>query len=116
MTIVQHAQMGGASLAYALDSYTSPAPVWAMYIDIGPFFDRFGAAKLAVLVSLDLGVKAIVQDCSIRKWIDLANPEVATSLAYIGSKVPALTAGIQLSILNTPVTAPENLALRTLYF
>ena len=85
-------------------------------IDIGPFFDRFGAAKMAVLTSPDAGVKAIVQDTVIRKWIDLQRPDVATSLAYVGTVVPAVDAAMQTAILTTPVAPVDNLALRKLFF
>lgn len=85
-------------------------------IDIGPFYDRFGAAKMAVLTSTDAGVKAIMSDVSVRKWIDLQRADVASSLAYIGSVVPALDATLRNAILTTPVAAVENLALRKLYF
>ena len=97
-----------------------PAPPVAdpaeWFIDLGPFHDRFGAAKMAVLTSTDAGVKAIMADVQIRKWIDLQRADVASSLAYIGSVVAALTPAIQTAILTTPVTAEENLALRKLYF
>lgn len=91
-------------------------PVWAWYIDIGPFFDRFGPAKMAVLTSPDVGVQAILKDTQIRKWLDLKLPEVAQSVAYVASKVPAVTPELQSSILNTSVKDEENLALRKLYF
>ena len=92
------------------------APAWEWLIDIGPFFDRFGAAKMAVLTSSDAGVQAILKDTQVRKWLDLKLPEIASAVAYIGTKVPALTANLQQSILNTPVEEKENLALRKLYF
>ena len=85
-------------------------------LDLGPFYDRFGAAKMAVLTSADAGVKAIVGDTNIRKWIDLERADVASGLAYIGSVVPELTPALQTAILTTPVTAEENMALRKLYF
>lgn len=85
-------------------------------IDVGPFFDRFGAAKLAVLTSADATVKAILQDIQVRKWIDLKRADVASSLAYVGTKVPAVDATLQAAILNTPVDPVDNLALRKLYF
>ena len=85
-------------------------------IDLGPFYDRFGAAKMPVLTSPDATVKAIIADCNIRKWIDLENPDVASGLAYIGTVVAALTPAIQTAILTTPVTAEENRALRRVYF
>ena len=93
-----------------------PAPAWEWLIDIGPFFDRFGAAKMAVLTSSDIGVQAILKDTQVRKWLDLKLPEIVSAVAYIGTKVPALTAERQQSILNTPVEETENLALRKLYF
>ena len=86
-------------------------------IDIGPFFDRFtGGTKMAVLTSTDVGVKAILADVQIRKWIDLKRADVATSLAYIGSVIPSVDSALQNTILNTPVSHEENLALRKLYF
>ena len=93
-----------------------PAQPWEWYIDIGSFFDRFGAAKMAVLTSSDTGVQAILKDTQVRQWIDLKHPDVASSIAYIGTKVPALTAELQSAIFNTPVAETENLALRKLYF
>ena len=93
-----------------------PAQPWEWLIDIGPFFDRFGGAKMAVLTSSDAGVQAILKDTQIRKWLDLKLPEIASAVAYIGTKVPALTANLQQSILNTPVEEKDNLALRKLYF
>jgi len=95
---------------------TPPVDPTEWLIDIGPFYDRFGAAKMAVLTSADAGVKAIMSDVSIRKWIDLKRADVASSLAYIGTKVPAVDATMQSAILNTAVAPEENLALRKLYF
>lgn len=114
---------GDAGPGWTYDGMTFAPPVppvvvdpceWL--IDIGPFFDRFGAAKMAVLTSADAGVKAILSDVQVRKWIDLQRADVASSLAYIGSKVPSVDATLQTAILTTPVTAEENLALRKLYF
>lgn len=93
-----------------------PPPVWEWYMDIGPFYDRFGAAKMAVLTSADAGVKAIIADLNIRKWVDLKRADVTQALAYVGSVVVAVTPALQTSILTTPVSEVENLALRKLYF
>ena len=108
---------------WVLVEYTAPpappapaADPTASLIDIGPFYDRFSTAKMAVLTSTDAGVKAIMADVQIRKWIDLQRADVASSLVYIGSVVAALTPAIQTAILTTPVSAEENLALRKLYF
>ena len=94
----------------------APAPVWEWYIDIGPFFDRFSAAKMPVLTSTDVGVQAIIKDTQVRKWLDLNLPEVVQSVQYIASKVPELTAELQDQIANTKPAEHENLALRKLYF
>lgn len=84
-------------------------------IDIGPFFDRFGAAKLAVLSSTDVTIQAILRDIQVRKWIDLDRPDVASTIDYIMTKVPAVTPDIKAYILNTPVSSDENIALIKLY-
>lgn len=93
-----------------------PSPKWEWYIDIGPFYDRFKSAKLAVLTSNDPGVRAVIADLNIRKWVDLARTDVSSALQYVGTQVPALTAELQTEILATPVADHENLALRKLYF
>ena len=93
-----------------------PAPAWEWLIDIGSFFDRFGATKMAVLTSSDAGVQAIIRDTQVRKWLDLKLPEIASAVAYVGTKVPSVTQELQESILNTQVEEKENLALRKLYF
>lgn len=95
---------------------TPPPDPCAWLINIGPFFDRFGATKMAVLTSADVGVKAILQDVSVRMWIDLQRTDVADALAYIGSIVPAVTPALQTTILTTPVTLEENRALRKQFF
>ena len=93
-----------------------PAPVGEWYIDIGPFFDRFGAAKMPVLTSADIGVQAILKDTQVRKWLDLRLPEIEQSVQYIASKVPELTVQLQEQIINTKPAEHENLALRKMYF
>ena len=111
-----NAAMEGVDLTEPLPVITPPVDPCEWLIDIGPFFDRFGAAKLAVLTSADATVKAILQDIQVRKWIDLKRADVASSLAYVGTKVPAVDATLQAAILNTPVDPVDNLALRKLYF
>lgn len=86
------------------------------FIDLGPFFDRFAGAKMAVLTSTNSGVKALISDIQVRKWIDLQRQDVIDALAYIGSVVPSVTAELQAAILTAPVASEENLALRRLYF
>lgn len=95
---------------------STPVDPCEWLIDLGPYFDRFGTAKMAVLTSPDAGVKAVIQDASIRKWIDLRLPAVAQALLYIGSVIPAVNSTLQTAILNTPVSTEENRALRKLFF
>ena len=123
-TETQTLKANWTGLDWVLVTYTAPPVVtppvvvdptqWL--IDVGPFFDRTGAAKMAILTSTDPTVKAIIADLQVRKWVDLKRTDVAQGLAYIGSVVPALTGAIQTAILTTPVSAADNLALRKLYF
>ena len=97
-----------------------PAPVvnpteWL--IDVGPFFDRFGPAKLAVLSSSDAAVRALVTDLQVRKWIDLKRADVAQGIDLLISKsIPGLDAALKSAILTPPAQPMENLALRKDYF
>jgi hypothetical protein len=86
-------------------------------IDIGPFFDRFGAAKMSVLTSANAVAQAIVKDAQVRKWIDLKHSSVAAGIdALIAAAVPGVTAELKSQIINTPPTPEENMALRRVYF
>jgi hypothetical protein len=86
-------------------------------LDVGAFFDRFGALKFAVLTSQDVIVKAVVQDVSVRKWIDLRRMDVAQGVGIIAAKLGgALTPLMVQTILTAPVRSEENLALRLMYF
>ena len=96
----------------------APEPIdTAWFIDIGPFFDRFGAAKMAILTSTNATVKAIVSDLQVRKWVDLKRPDVATGIdALIALGVAGVNAALKTAVLTTPVTTEENMALKRLYF
>lgn len=100
-----------------LDPVVTTPPVYQWYIDIGPFFDRFGSAKMAVLTSTDTTVAAIVEDVKIRKWIDLQKPAVAQGInALISLGVSGVTAALRDSILTTPVLPEEQSAVVKMYF
>jgi hypothetical protein len=75
-------------------------------IDVGAFFDRFGAAKLAILSSDDLVVQAIVKDASVRKYIDLYNrrADLEQALNLLVAKGFPIN---PLAILDTEPTADE---------
>lgn len=79
-----------------------PVPVVTppKHISVGSFFDRFGALKYAILASADLGVKALITDCSVRRYIDLDNVQLPYGLdmliaaGFAIDKVAILTAAI----------------------
>lgn len=93
----------------------SPPDPCQYFIDVGPFFDRFGAAKYTILASSDATVQALIKDLQIRKWIDLQNVQVAQGLDILISKT-LITTTDKTNILNTPISSDENMALRKLYF
>ncbi len=94
-----------------------PADPCEWLIDVGPFFDRFGAAKMAVLTSTHPIAKAVVLDAQVRKWIDLEREDVAEGIdALITIPIAGVDEALKTSILTTPVEAEENRALRKVYF
>lgn len=94
----------------------SPPPlVYEWYIDIGPFFDRFGTKKISILTSNDTVVQAIITDVQIRKWIDLQREDVNQAMDVLVSK-NLITGDEKNTILTTPVQLHEQLALKKEYF
>lgn len=104
---------------FAGDVFSPPnqTSAYQWLIDVGPFFDRFGAAKMSILTSTNATVKAIVSDLQVRKWVDLKRPDVATGIdALIALGVSGVNAALKTSVLTNPVTTEENIALKKLYF
>lgn len=99
-----------------IDLESVDAPVYEWYIDVGSFIDRFGDAKMSVLLSDDVGVKTLLADINARKWVDLKNTSTIQIISYITTKVPQVTEELSEFILNTPVSPSENMVLRKLYF
>ena len=86
-------------------------------IDVGPFFDRFGAAKMAILTSASPVAKALVTDCMVRRWIDLRRTDLPGAIdMLIATGIPGVTTSLKESVLGTPVAAEENMALRVAFF
>jgi hypothetical protein len=82
----------------------APPPFYQWYLDLGSYYDRFGAAKLLVLSSADAIVKAAISDASIRNYIDLQRTEVQAVVTYMsGVAVPGL--GTIAAQLITPAEA-----------
>ena len=78
-----------------------PAERWKIWV--GAFFDRFGAAKLAVLASNDAHVQAAIKDASVRKYIDLLGrrEELEQLIGYIQSKGHAIEVEAILDVVPT---------------
>jgi hypothetical protein len=85
-------------------------------IDVGSFFDRFGASKMAILTSQDIVIKAMILDITVRPYIDLTNQDLITGLGYITTVLPQFTTAKVTEILTTPITYEESSVLRRLYF
>lgn len=53
------------------------------HISVGAFFDRFGPAKWGILADATPTVAAVVKDASVRKYIDLDNPDLPSGIALL---------------------------------
>jgi hypothetical protein len=53
------------------------------HISVGALFDRFGPAKWAILADTTPVVAAVVRDASVRKYIDLDNPDLPAGIALL---------------------------------
>lgn len=100
--------------AYRLVPEPEPTPfTWDQagpeyrWIEVGSFYDRFGAAKVPALASADPTVQALVRDAQVRKYIDLARPDVQQFIAYLGAVVPEVTPEIQAAVLDPRTTDDE---------
>ena len=87
------------------------------WIDEGPFFDRFGSAKMSILTNQNNPVVlALLRDIQSRKWVDLTRPDVAAGIdAMIAQNIPGVTAAVKTAVLTTPVTRAENEWVRKLF-
>ena len=53
------------------------------HITVGAFFDRFGDQKWPILADTNASVQALIKDASVRKWINLDDPQVLTGLQMV---------------------------------
>lgn len=53
------------------------------YISVGAFYDRFGVAKYGILADTNPMVQALIQDASVRKYIDLDRPDLPVGLQIL---------------------------------
>ena len=88
------------------------------WIDVGPFYDRFGADALAIAASDNGACKAVQTMTGVRKYIDLKDPRIGqmidmlialnqpTAAAWAPGSGP-MTPAKKLAILTTPTTEQE---------
>lgn len=69
----------------------APAPE-PRHISVGAFFDRFGPLKWAILADPSAPVRAVVQDASVRKYIDLARADLPIGLQVLTAAGHAIDA------------------------
>lgn len=83
----------------------APAPA-ARRVSVGAFFDRFGAAKWAILADTSPAVQALVKDCSVRTFIDLDRPDLSQALGVLTQAGHAIDAAAILSADVQPAEVP----------
>lgn len=90
--------------------------IW--WIDVGPFYDRFGPDALAIAASDNGACKAVQTLTGVRKYIDLKDPKISQSIdMLIALSQPTaqpwalgsgpMTVEKKNAILNTPTTEYE---------
>lgn len=82
---------------------TAPAPE-PRHITVGAFFDRFGAEKWGILADPAPAVQAVVRDASVRRHIDLDNPDLPAGLAIVQAAGHAIDPQ---AIIGNPVQPQE---------
>lgn len=81
-----------------------PQPAVVRHISVGAFFDRFGPMKWAILRDPDDNCRAVVMDASVRKYIDLDNPDLPAGLAILQAAGHAID---PTAILDAPIQPHE---------
>lgn len=60
-----------------------PAPEPPRHITVGQLFDRFGEHKWTILASDNALAKALIQDVSVRSFVDLDRPDLRQGLELL---------------------------------
>ncbi|MEQ6309857.1 hypothetical protein ACF8OH_27300 [Delftia sp. WSY_9] len=84
------------------DPGLQPTPV--RHISVGAFFDRFGSGKWQILADGSDQCKAVIQDASVRKYIDLDNADLPAGLAILQAAGHAIDPA---AILDAPIQPSE---------
>lgn len=98
-----HEEVGGLSVWRWPEVTTAPVPS-QRHISVGAFFDRFGPLKWAILADQSPTVQAVVRDASVRKFIDLANPDLPAGLQILIAAGHAIDAA---AIVEAPIQPEE---------
>lgn len=94
---------GSGAVIREIYRQAQPAPL-PKHISVGSFFDRFGAQKYPILASTDASVKALITDCSVRRYIDLDNVQLPYGLDML---IAAGFAIDKAAILTAPIADGE---------
>jgi hypothetical protein len=87
-----------------IEVFSVPQPPLPNHITVGAFFDRFGDQKWPILADTNPSVQALIKDASVRKWINLDDPQVLAGLQM----VQAAGHGIDpTAIINAPIQPEE---------
>lgn len=100
-------------------TFAAPEEPTTWLLDIGPFFNRFGAAKTPALQSSDATVRAFVTEVMASKWVDLASrrDDIIAACDYmIAIGIAGMTTTLRDNIVNKPAKQIENIALRKQFF
>ena len=84
--------------------FTTMIDIRPKHLSVGSFFDRFGAFKYPILASTNVGVQALIKDCSVRTFIDLDRPDLPIALQMIVDAGFAINVN---SILTSPILDSE---------
>lgn len=74
------------------------------HISVGAFFDRFGPSKWAILADTRPEVQALIKDSSVRRHIDLNNPDLPVGLGLLVSMGYAIDPD---QIIHAPIRKDE---------
>lgn len=108
----------GPGWSYDGSNFTSPAsstaPQWTdpaldpryWWVDVGPFFDRFGAKALSITSSTDAQVQGLVSLLLPRKYVDLKRADLPAMLDLLVSK-GLITGAEKATVLTTPTSDYE---------
>ncbi|WP_068634899.1 hypothetical protein [Thauera butanivorans] len=88
----------------AAQSDAPPVTPALRHISVGAFYDRFGAAKYAILADSSAITQALIRDTSVRQYIDLDRADLPAALQMLIDAGHGIDAG---AILSAPIMPGE---------